>query len=138
MTLQDLDVILAAEAELFVDPWSRKSYEYEILENRCALPVVLEREGKIVGHAVAWHVFNEYHIATLAIHPGYQGQGWGKYLLQMLLSMSDGAEYALLEVRKNNKIAIRMYEKFGFIPLRIRRNYYRDGEDAIVMRKQLY
>lgn len=137
MTLGDLDKIMALEKTLFVDAWSRRSYEYEIRENRYSLPVVLELDGKMIGHAVAWHVFDEFHIATLGIHPDFQRQGWGSYLLKLLLSMSDGAAFVLLEVRKSNTAALRLYEKFGFIPLRIRRNYYRDGEDAIVMRKQL-
>ncbi len=137
MTLNDLEAIMAVEKKLFVDAWSKKSYAYEIKENRYSLPVVLELDGKVIGHAVAWHIFDEFHIATIGIHPDFQGQGWGSYLLKLLLSLSDGAEFALLEVRKGNTAALRLYEKFGFIPLRIRRGYYRDGEDAIVMRKQL-
>jgi len=37
-----------------------------------------------------------------------------------------------LEVRKSNKKAISIYERFGLNPIYIRRRYYRDGEDAIL------
>lgn len=137
MRLEDLDAVMAIEHQIFSEAWTRKSYIYEIKENRFSLPIVLELEGEIIGHAVAWHVFNEFHIATIGIRQENQGKGWGKFLLKAILGMSDGADYVLLEVRKDNGTAIRMYESFGFIPLRIRRGYYRDGEDAIVMRKQL-
>jgi ribosomal-protein-alanine N-acetyltransferase len=137
MRLDDLDEIMAIEAEIFQDAWTRQSYEYEIQKNKFSLPMVLLLDGKLIGHAVAWHVYNEFHIATLGIRKEYQGLGWGRFLLQTLLGMADGADYVLLEVRKNNYRAVKMYEQFDFVPLRIRRGYYRDGEDAIVMQKQL-
>lgn len=138
MRMSDLDEIMVIEAEIFDEAWTRKSYEYELQKNKYSLPIVMELDRQIIGHAVAWHIFSEFHIATLGIRKSCQGAGWGKFLLQVMLGMSDGADYVLLEVRKDNQRAVKMYEKAGFIPLRIRRGYYRSGEDAIVMRKQLY
>lgn len=137
MTSQDLDTVLKLEKEVFRDPWSRKSYEFEINGNRFSVPLVLEYQGNMIGHAVAWRIFEEFHIATIAIAPTYQRQGWGRYLLEKLLGFSGGAEYALLEVRRTNIRAIQLYEKFGFKQVTVRRRYYRNGEDAIVMTKLL-
>lgn len=137
MTVEDLDAVMEIERQVFIDPWSRKSYEFEIIENRYSLPLVLEYAGKIVGYAVVWQVYEEFHIASLAIAPAQQGRGWGKYLLETLLKLADNADYALLEVRPSNTRAIRMYEQFGFTRLGVRKRYYQNGEDALVMRKML-
>lgn len=138
MRVEDLDAIMAIETRVFPDSWSRQNFEFEVLTNRLSLPVVLEdQEGQIIGYAVAWLLFEEFHIATIAIHPDYQGRGLGRYLLQKLLEMAREQEYALLEVRPSNRRAIRLYESFGFRAIGRRKRYYRNGEDAIIMRKEL-
>jgi ribosomal-protein-alanine N-acetyltransferase len=136
MKLEDLERVMAIEKESFADPWSRKSYEFEVAGNRFSIPIVLEFDHQIIGHAVVWKIFEEFHIATIAVAPEYRGQGWGKYLLSSLMEMAIEAEYALLEVRPSNTSAIRLYEKFGFAKVGMRRHYYRNGEDAVIMRKE--
>ena len=137
MREEDLDTVMKIENEVFRDPWSRRSYLFEIYNNRYSLPVVLEVNGEILGHAVVWLLFEEYHIATIAIAPQHQGQGWGTFFLNNLLSMADGADFAILEVRRSNTRAIRLYEKMGFYVNGVRYHYYQDGEDALIMRKEL-
>jgi len=39
----------------------------------------------------------------------------------------------LLEVRRTNRPAIRLYRSLGFSAIGVRRRYYSDGEDAIEM-----
>ncbi len=135
MREDDLDTVMTIEKQVFQDPWSRRSYMFEIYSNRYSLPLVLVLNGEIIGHAVVWLLFEEYHIATIAIAPQHQGKGWGRFFLNALLSMADGADFAILEVRRGNRKAIRLYEKMGFYMNGIRRQYYQDGEDALVMRK---
>ena len=137
MTVDDLDDVIAIENEVFTEAWTRESFVYEIKKNPYSLPIVMELNGEIIGYAVAWDIFNEFHIATIGIRKMHQGKGWGKHLFRYLMSMTDGAEFAMLEVRKDNHVAIKMYESFGFYPIYVRPRYYRDGQDAIVMRKQL-
>ncbi len=139
MQEEDLDSVLRIEQRVFPDPWQRTSFQFEIHANRFSYPVVLDLEGEIIGYAVAWEIFEEFHIANIAIHPDYQKQGWGTYLMQHLIDRAEkmGSHYILLEVRPSNKAAMALYNKFGFFPHGVRKRYYRDGEDAIVMRKNL-
>ncbi len=139
MTPGDLDAVLAIEQRVFPDPWQRTSFEFEVSHNRFSYPVVLEVEGEVIGYAVAWEIFEEFHIANIAIHPAHQKKGWGTLLLQHLIDRARKCQshYILLEVRPSNTAALALYRKLGFSPSGVRKRYYRDGEDAILMRKNL-
>ena len=139
MQEEDLDAVLSIENRVFPDPWQRTSFLFEIYGNRFSYPVILEQEHTIIGYAVAWEIFEEFHIANIAIHPDFQKQGWGTFLLNHLLEHARRChcDYALLEVRPSNQAALALYTKMGFYPAGERKRYYRDGENAIVMRKDL-
>jgi ribosomal-protein-alanine N-acetyltransferase len=47
--------------------------------------------------------------------------------------LSSGVKRVLLEVSEKNEPAKRVYEKAGFKPTGVRKNYYPDGSDAILM-----
>jgi len=135
MTEKDLDVVTKLERRLFPDPWSRSSFEFEIHQNIYSFPMVLEQKGQIIGYAIIWKIYEEFHIANLAIHPDFQGRKLGSYFLDQILKMKGDCRYALLEVRESNKRAIHLYEKFGFKTIMKRPKYYRNGETALVMQK---
>jgi ribosomal-protein-alanine N-acetyltransferase len=137
MTLDDLDEILKIEGEVFPDCWSRRSFEFEVLHNKYSLPLVMTVQNKIVGYSVVWKLFEEFHIANIAIHPQKQNRGLGSYFLQEILNLSAEQDYAILEVRESNQTAIHLYQKFGFFKLGIRTRYYANGENALIMKKQL-
>jgi ribosomal-protein-alanine N-acetyltransferase len=135
MTLEDLNNVVELERKIFVDPWSRKSFEFEVSNNQFSFPLILEDQNKIVGYAVIWRIYEEFHIANLAILPEHQGKKFGKFFLQQILKNTDECKYAILEVRESNHKAIKLYEKFGFRVIMKRVKYYRNGETALVMQK---
>jgi [ribosomal protein S18]-alanine N-acetyltransferase len=90
----------------------------------------------IVGYAGLWLMTDEAHITTIAVDPDFQGNGIGELLLVALIDRSRqiGARWLTLEVRVSNDVAQRLYEKYTFKEMGIRRRYYSDnGEDALVM-----
>ena len=135
MTENDLGIITHLEQLLFEDPWQRKSFEFELNRNRYSICLVLEDKGRIIGYAIVWKIYEEFHIANFAIHPDFQGQKLGTYFLEQLLQYSGNARYALLEVRESNLPARHLYKKFGFKTIMKRHYYYRNGETALVMQK---
>ena len=135
MTLAHLRAVVELEKQLFSDPWSRRSFQFEILANQYSLPLVLLLDKKLIGYAIVWIIFGEFHIANFAIHPDYQQKGFGSHLLKEILKKAVGLDYAILEVRESNLKAIRLYEKFGFERIAVRLRYYSNGDDAIIMRK---
>ena len=90
----------------------------------------------IVGYAGLWLMTDEAHITTIAVDPDFQGNGIGELLLVALIDRAQqiGARWLTLEVRVSNDVAQRLYEKYTFKEMGIRRRYYSDnGEDALVM-----
>jgi ribosomal-protein-alanine N-acetyltransferase len=90
----------------------------------------------IVGYAGLWLMTDEAHITTIAIDPDFQGNGLGELLLVALIdrAKSIGARWLTLEVRVTNEVAQRLYEKYTFKEMGVRRRYYSDNnEDALVM-----
>ncbi len=137
MTLEDVETVAQLEQQIFKDAWSKESFLSEITSKTYSFPLVMELNGDLVGYAVIWHYADELHIANIAIHPHHRRQGLGRQLLQYILREFGDAHFAFLEVRTSNTPAIQLYRSFGFRPLHVRKKYYRDGEDALVMVKDL-
>jgi ribosomal-protein-alanine N-acetyltransferase len=134
---QDLDGVLAVEAESFTNPWTRDMYAWE-LKNRavCHIYVVRTTDCPVAGFCAFWFVFDEIHINNVAVLPQYRGRGVGTALMQHVLVEARrlGAARATLEVRASNAQALRLYERLGFYIAATRRNYYNHPvEDALIL-----
>ena len=135
MTLEDLDQVMEIEEASFPTPWPRRIFEGEVGSPR-TFTRVMKIEGRVIGYIIAWMVYDEVHVLNLAVHPDYRKRGIGETLLRGCLMhfLRRGAKFALLEVRRSNEEAKRLYEKLGFKQMGVRRRYYADtGEDAIIM-----
>lgn len=90
----------------------------------------------LIGVGCLWSILEEAHITLLAIDPDYQGRGLGQAMLYQLLvcAWQRRLEWATLEVRASNQVALSLYQKFGFQDVGRRRRYYQDnGEDALIL-----
>lgn len=137
MTISDLPQVLKIEESSFKNPWKKEHFVYEIKENKYSEPIVMCLGDKVIGYAICWRLFEEFHLANIAIDPEYRGMGLGEYLFDYTLYMVKNELYYILEVRVNNVPALKLYTKKGFSILFTRKNYYPDGEDAFVMVKQM-
>jgi len=148
MTPADLDEIMPLERRCFKDPWTRHMYLSDLTGNPLATYLVLRAPPEmtapgmeqttvppLLAYGGFWLLLDEAHIATIATHPKWRGRGLGLWLMLALLdvAMGRGAGLSTLEVRAGNALARRLYEKLGFEEVGERRNYYRDGEDALIM-----
>ncbi len=140
MVADDLDEIMPLERVAFADPWTRRMYLSDLAENPLATyRVIRSGDGAnlppILGWGGFWLLIDEAHIATVASHPQYRGCGLGEWLVVALLDKAQerGARVATLEVRASNMPAQKLYDKLGFDIVGMRRKYYRDGEDGLIM-----
>lgn len=96
-----------------------------------------KKEDKIVGFLIAQNSIDEINIILLYVDEQYRRQKIASMLIDYLISsFSNNIDRIILEVSKNNRAAISLYDKFGFIQIGHRKNYYSDGSDAIVMERK--
>ena len=133
--IQDVDGIWEIEQSVFSSPWSRKQLAHELVANPIASHWVLDDGGSIIGFIMSYIVQYEVQIINIAVRLSCQYRGYGKRILSEFLSQFDKKTYLFLEVRESNLPAYQLYSNFGFEQIEIRRKYYHDGEDAIVMVK---
>lgn len=138
MLLDDLDGVLAVEAQSFLTPWSRQAFVGELTENPYAYYRVARSEGVVIGYGGAWFFLGEAHVTNVAVAPSWRGKGVGRALMEALMAAAQlaGAQRMTLEVRASNEVALAMYKSLGFTEAGVRKGYYTDyKEDAIIMWK---
>lgn len=138
-TFQDLNQIAVLERECFaVEPWNVRMLAESFLSGRF-FGSLLEEDGTITAYGGISYVEDEGEIDLIATAEMYRRCGRAKKILDDLLTEAKnrGIKKVFLEVRVSNVSALMMYLKAGFIGVYARTRYYPDGEDAIVMKKEL-
>ncbi len=137
-TVGDLDQIAAIEEECFSDPWTRRMLADSFLSDRF-VGILLEEDGNVVAYGGMSVVMDEAEIQLVAVSEMYRRCGRGRAVLEALIEKARerGVKKVFLEVRVSNAPAQILYLKNGFCGLYCRTRYYPDGEDAVVMVKEL-
>lgn len=138
MCEDDLDAIMDLEERSFPTPWTAGTYRQELRNRTASYWVVraglaLPATPPVLAYAGLWHLGDEAHITTIAVHPDWRRRRLGEWTLLHLLgtARSAGADSVTLEVRVANRPAIALYHKLGFVTVGVRRGYYQDtGDDA--------
>jgi len=140
MTPDRLDEVLAIERSAYAHPWTRGNFADSLRSGYHAQLLVAGET--IIGYYVAMKGVDAVHLLNITVAPAFQGQGWGRIMLDALSlwSRSQGAQWLWLEVRVGNTRAQSVYERYGYRRVGERKNYYPAGgkrEDAIVMSYKL-
>ena len=118
------------------DPWSPASFRQELANPLSVFLAATETStGRIVGYGGVWLMYDAGNITNIAVHPDFRRMGIGTALLCRLLQVcrERAMNSMTLEVRKGNHGAIALYESFGFQICGLRKRYYQDREDALIM-----
>jgi [ribosomal protein S18]-alanine N-acetyltransferase len=128
--------VVAIEQQIFPRPWSSALYLSELTMPQHRIYLVALANDAVVGYAGAMLVVGEAHVTTIGVAPEFQRRHIGTRLMLELTTAARARESAsmTLEVRWSNHGAQEMYQRFGFVPAGVRKNYYAEvGEDALVM-----
>jgi ribosomal-protein-alanine acetyltransferase len=140
--VSDLDDLVALEESSFAqDRLSRAQYRKHLDSQSALVLVASANHRRFLGTAVVFFrkgstVARLYSIAT---KPEAQGKGVGSALIEASedAARARGCRSLRLEVRKDNAVAIRLYERLGYTRIGEYANYYADGADAFRFEKQL-
>lgn len=119
--------------------WPGAIWKRSLQEDQC---LGLYLDEVLLAVAAFGLVLDELSLLNIVVDKQQQGRGLGRqFLLAGLEWMQQfGAGRCVLEVRKSNATAIRLYEKLGFAVNGLRKNYYPLGEgreDAVLMSAEL-
>lgn len=148
MAVGDLDRVMAIELQAYAFPWSRGHFTDSLAAGYLAQLRLAEwpglrradAESQPVGYYVAMPGVDELHLLNLTVAPAQQGRGHARALLAHLVEAGRGvrATQVWLEVRESNQRARRLYERWGFEAVGLRKGYYPapqgQREHAVVMR----
>ncbi len=117
------------EQEIFIESY----YTFETLKD-----MVNKKEYKILvfdedvkGYLILHDSYDLYEIMKIAVKKEFRNKKIGEQLINFYLN--NWEQNLFLEVRESNKIARYFYEKIGFVSVGQRKNYYPNGETAILM-----
>ena len=139
MNLSDISFVYNEEIKIFGKSLGEKTLYKEIMYNDLSRYFVALIESKRVGYVGSWLTITNAEILNLFVINGYRGHGIGKLLMNEVISIciEENIEILSLEVNVTNFYAVKMYEDLGFIVRSIRKKYYNDKEDALLMIKEL-
>jgi ribosomal-protein-alanine N-acetyltransferase len=133
----DIDAIIALEYESFSNPWPKETLVWELANSDVTRVYLLkDAEDRAIAFCIAWFIFDELHINTLAVSPSRRRQGLATLLLQAVMAEAahEGVRRATLEVRESNVAALRLYTGLGFSVSAKRPGYYTNPpEDALIL-----
>jgi ribosomal-protein-alanine N-acetyltransferase len=124
------------ERQVYPRPWSPSLFVSEMTSGRSRAYLVALESRAVVGYGGLVSYGEEAHVTTIAVDPEHHRRKIGSRLLYELILQARemGAQAVSLEVRVTNWGAQRMYARFGFRPVGVRKNYYQEtNEDAVVM-----
>jgi ribosomal-protein-alanine N-acetyltransferase len=136
----DLPAVCRIADVAFPVPWRREDFERELVRAWAVIRVLRPHSGAPIAAFVHyWWVSGEIQIMNVATDPALRRRGHARALLNDVLHAAAGrARSLILEVRRGNRAAIALYERLGFQGVGLRPRYYADdGEDALVMRREL-
>ena len=142
----DLPRLAELEEAAFADPWSPEMLATELRHPTSVLLVASSaggtgggEGGALSGYACFRLGAGEAELLRVAVAPEARGRGIARQLIAAGFERLRAAGIAscFLEVRPGNASALAVYRALGFEPRGRRRAYYRDGSDALVLRRDL-
>jgi ribosomal-protein-alanine N-acetyltransferase len=128
--------VVAIEEACYPRPWSATVFLSELAQRSSRRYRIATIGPLVVGFSGLMIVEEDGHITNIAVDPAWHRRSIGTVLLldQARAAPALGVRHLTLEVRVSNTPAQSLYQRFGFAPVGVRRNYYVEtGEDAIVM-----
>lgn len=133
---EDIKAIVELE-HMHLDSSLEASYYEADLKNPLAYHYVWEEQGKIIGFISSVFDGVSLEILNFVVHRSFQSMGYGTKIFSTLLDelVLKDLNQVSLEVKESNLKAIFFYQKFGFKEIRVRKAYYPNHENALVLQK---
>ena len=133
---KDIDLCYELDSNT-ISLWSKKQWTNEFKKKGINV-FGLSISNLVIGICVFQVVLDEAQINYFVVNQKFRKKGFGSYLMNYLIRRCKllKIKKLILEVSKNNFIAEKFYSRFDFFTVGVRRNYYKDGSDALLKEKK--
>jgi len=134
---KDIDLCFELDSST-IALWSKKQWANEFKKEGIKV-VGLLLSDLVIGICVFHVVLDEAQINFFVVDQRYRKQGFGSYLMSYLIKKCEklNIKKLFLEVSHTNTVAENFYRRVNFYTVGMRRNYYKDGSDALLKEKKL-
>ena len=134
---KDIDLCYELDSNT-ISLWSKKQWAHELKKEDVKVFGLL-LSNLVIGICVFHVIVDEAQINFFVVNPKYREKGFGTYLMSYLIKKckKSNIKKLFLEVSHTNSNAEKFYSRFDFSTILIRRNYYKDGSDALLKEKKL-
>ena len=139
MTLEHLKQIEENIEEKFDKFWNKEVLKSELDNPASSYIVALDENKNVVGYAGIWQPLEEAHITNIVTKKDKRQNKIGTKMIEKLIDMAKDRKLSdiTLEVNINNLPAINLYKKYQFKEVGLRKKYYNNIDDAIIMTLEL-
>lgn len=137
LDVKNVDDVISIQNNLNIHILSKENILNDI-NNSNFKCIVAVYEKEIIGYISFSYIF-DIEIESVLVKSSYQRQGIGTLLLNYIFKFAkeNKINNVFLEVRKSNIGAISLYRKLGFSNISIRKKYYENAEDALILKKEI-
>ena len=136
LTKEDIPQVVLLEEQFLGETLGSEMLENE-LENEFMCFLSAKDNKKVLGYIGAYVINGELEILNFVVDGLHQRTGIGTLLFNELLNRYHDAKSVVLEVREQNEKGINFYKKNNFNVISKRKHYYKNGDDALVMMKEI-
>ncbi len=133
VTNKDHEEIMEIHNLSFDNKWNIQS-----IETMCEIEnysfIIIKTNNEILGYIILYDTLDSFDLFEIAVNNDHRNQGLGTKLLKALFVKTD--KDIFLEVNEINVKALGLYEENGFVRISLRKNYYKDNKNAIIMVKK--
>ena len=133
---EDIAQVVLLEEQFLGETLGSEMLENE-LDNEFMCFLSAKESKKVLGYIGAYVINGELEILNFVVDENFQRTGIGTLLFNELLNRYPDTKSVVLEVREQNEKGINFYKKNNFNVISKRKHYYKNGDDALVMMKEL-
>ena len=137
MEFRDIKKVVELEEKYLLESLGEKLLASELSEKNNGVSFyVIENDDVVIGYIGRYYFFQEAEVLNFVVDESYQRQGYGQKLFDKMVENMKNIKKITLEVRASNIKGINFYTKNGFKQVGVRKKYYKNGEDALLLLKE--
>ena len=131
----DILPIVRLEEMYLGETFGEEMLEAELDSNIAKFYTILE-DDKVIGYIGCYVYIGDIEVLNFVIDEAYQRKGYGQMLFDYMVNETGQVRSITLEVRRSNEKGKNFYFKNGFKEVGVRKEYYKNKEDALVLLKE--